>query len=553
VHNALDMLNVCIAPTRLCNLRCEHCYITPELLGDKTMMAESVYRKTFDRIEQLFNADRKVSKINIELLGGELTMMPLEFWERNLPWTLERMASWDSLYDAEAALIWCTNLIFKDDGYIDLLNRMGERFGHGLDLFVPWEPDTNRFKKDFKLLPRYLATLEAITQIKRKTLCITMSRAVIEQGPQFIVDTFIQKGITDVTCDMLYPAGSGKAYFARNCTYGQVSDFIIELRGLLPDHVELSPLIEMESACRTLTHYHYPGNDTYDLEVEPNGEVTFNSSYTGDESVFATHTLSVADDAFAVKTVFNNAPELRHRHGMPYEECRSCEFAVACSGGWAWHKQLSPEMSQLISHGDCAGLKRVWAFAKSRAGVSQSDRSQYLALIERRQRRGASELRRLESAVARGADVPLVEDAFAGDYEGYFAQLTRPRLVVMASGNLHGKSWTERLFFYDAIGSQVMLDAGWLARAADEGGEELFRHIVYRNYHFLAFPGQGVADELLYRHHWPLSQLFIDALNSIREGRGSPFDSALGRHDELFEFAYRVYEWEQSRVVADAS
>ena len=224
MHNALDMLNVCIAPTRLCNLRCDHCYITPELLSDRRMMAEDVYRTTFDRIEELFKADRKVSKINIELLGGELTMMPLEFWERNLPWTLERMAAWDALYDAEAALIWCTNLIFKDDGYVDLLNRMGQRFGYGLDLFVPWEPDTNRFKKDYKLLPRYLKTLEAIHGIKRKTLCITMSRAVIEQGPQFIVDTFISEGITDVTCDMLYPAGSGKAYFQRNCTYGQVSD-----------------------------------------------------------------------------------------------------------------------------------------------------------------------------------------------------------------------------------------------------------------------------------------------------------------------------------------
>ncbi len=553
MHNALDMLNVCIAPTRLCNLRCEHCYITPELLGDKTMMAEAVYRQTFDRIEQLFKADRKVSKINIELLGGELTMMPLEFWERNLPWTLERMATWDSIYDAEAALIWCTNLIFKDAGYVDLLNRMGERFGHGIDLFVPWEPDTNRFKKDFKLLPRYLETLEAITKIKRKTLCITMSRAVVEQGPQFIVDTFISKGITDVTCDMLYPAGSGKAYFQRNCTYGQVSEFIIALRGLLPDYVELSPLIEMESACRTLTHYHYPGNDTYDIEVEPNGEVTFNSSYTGDESIFATQTLSVSDDAFAAKAIFNNTPELRLRHSMPYAACGTCEFAVVCSGGWAWHKQLSPEMAGLISHGDCAGLKRVWQFAKSRAGVSGGDRSQYLSMVERRQRRGAIEARRLESVIGRGVDVPLVEDAFAGDYEGYFEQLARPRLVAMTNGQLHGKTWVERLFFYDAIGSHVMLDAGWFARAALEGGEELFRHIVYRNYHHLAFPERSVADELMNNVGWALSQRLQQVLRSMRDGKGAMLSADTGRHDELVEFAYRIHAAEQRQEACLAS
>jgi len=509
-------------------------------------MAEDVYRETFTRIEELFKADRKVSKINVELLGGELTMMPLAFWERNLPWTLERMATWDALYDAEASLIWCTNLIFKDDGYIRLLNEMGQQYGHGIDLFVPWEPDTNRFKKDFRLLPRYLKTLEAITGIKRKTLCITMSRAVIEQGPQFIVDTFVSKGITDVTCDMLYPAGSGKSYFQKNCTYGQVSDFIIELRGLLPDYVELSPLVEMESSYRTLTHYHYPGNDTYDIEVEPSGEVTFNSSYTGDESSFASHTLTIRDHSFAAKTIFNNTPELRLRHSMPYEACAGCEFAVVCSGGWAWHKQLPQEMSRLISNGDCAGLRRVWEYAKARSGVSRSDRSQYLSMIERRQLRGAIEARRLESLVSTGKDSVLSENTFVTEYDGYFSQFTRQRIVVMADGFFHGKSWTERLFFYDAIGSHIRVDSRWLERAAVEGGEELFRHIVYRNFHYLNFPVLEVA-QLIGRKDWRLSEMLASALVNLSEGRACAEHG--GRRDELVEFAFKVISAREAQEV----
>lgn len=548
MHNALDMLNVCIAPTRLCNLRCDHCYITPELLGDKTQMAEDVYRETFIRIEELFNADRKISKINIELLGGELTMMPIAFWERNLPWTLERMARWDALYDAEAALIWCTNLIFKDAGYIGLLNRMGEQYGYGIDLFVPWEPDTNRFKKDYKLLPRYLQTLEAITGIKRKTLCITMSKAVIEQGPQFVVDTFIPKGITDVTCDMLYPAGSGKAYFQKNCTYGEVSEFIIALRQLLPDHVELSPLVEMESSIRTLTHYHYPGNDTYDIEVEPNGEVTFNSSFTGDESSFATKTLSVRDVSFAAKTIFNNTPELRLRHSMPYEACNTCEFAVVCSGGWAWHKQLPKEMAGLISHGDCAGLKRVWEFAKAQTRLTVSDRSQYLTMVERRQRRGALEAQRLASFVNLGSESELLESEFASDYEGFFSQFGRPRIVAMADGLIHGKNWTERLFFYDAIGSHVRVDASWLERAAVEGGEELFRHIVYRNFHYLNFPLLDVA-RIVEGKGWVLSKMLDSVTSQLGE---SSFTTGKGRHDELIEFAFKVMTAREAQEVIHA-
>lgn len=526
MHNALDMLNVCIAPTRLCNLRCEHCYIAPELLSDRSQMSEEVYRKTFDKIEELFKADRKVSKINVELLGGELTMMPLAFWERNLPWTLERMASWDALYDAEASLIWCTNLIFKDPGYVDLLNRMGEQYPAGIDLFVPWEPDTNRFKKDLRLLPRYLQTLKAITGIRRRTLCVTMSQAVIADGPEFLVDTFLPAGITDITCDMLYPAGSGKTYFSRACSYGDVSQFILDLHALLPNSVELSPMVEMEAACRTLTHYHYAGNDTYDIEVEPSGEVTFNSSFTGEESRFGTQTLHILDESFAAKTIFNNTPELALRHRMPYPECKACEFAVVCSGGWAWHKQLSPEQQRIVSHGDCAGLKRLWEHAKRSVGIHAADRSEYISKVARRAKVGSLNRRRLESSRAN----PVKESEFLGAYEEFFTSCEPNSLIEMVDGELHQKDWIERLFFYDAIGCQVSTDGEWYSRAARQGGEELFRHIVYRNYHFLSFDPGAVAGEVLANPDWELAK----ELKGVLHGGTN---TTPARKDELFEFA----------------
>lgn len=541
MHNALDMLNVCIAPTRLCNLRCNHCYVAPELLSDKSMMAEPVYRQTFNRIEELFNRDQKVTKINIELLGGELTMMPLAFWERNLPWTLDVMTGWGKVYDAEAALIWCTNLIFKDDGYIDLLNRMGELYGYGLDVFVPWEPDTNRFLKDDKLLPRYFKTLEAITGIKRKTLCITMSKAVIERGPEFIVDEFVSRGISDITCDMLYPAGSGKDYFKRTCSYGEVSDFIIRLSQLVPAGVEVSPLVEMETAIRTATHFHYPGNDTYDLEVEQNGEVTFNSSFTASEAVFGSEPLTVSDPEFAAKAIFNNGPEMVLRHRMPYAGCNTCEFGVVCSGGWAWHKGLDPQMRALIAGGDCAGLKKVWEYAKARSGVGKADRSQYLSMLDQRHRKGAASHRLALRAVESRRDVPMIESSFVGDYNAYFQQFNRPRLVAMTPGTLFGKTWTERLFFYDAIGAQLLTDDRWYSLAAAEGGEELFRHIVYRNFHYLRFDHRAVADELLYRPDWELSKLFVDVMARVEQGAGELALEDLGYHDEILAFCIDAF------------
>ena len=543
MHNALDMLNVCVAPTRLCNLSCTHCYVDPVLLRDKSMMDENTYRTTFQRVEELFLRDKKVTKINVELLGGELTMMPLAFWERNLPWTLKTMRTWEALYDAEASLIWCTNLIFKDQGYVGLLNAVGQKFGKGIDVFVPWEPDTNRFLKDDKLLPRYFSTLEAITGIRRKTLCITMSRAVIDRGPQFIIDEFVSRGITDISCDMLYPAGSGKSYFQKTCTYGDVSDYLLELNSLVPKGVTISPLVEMRTAARAGEHYHYPGNDTYDIEVEPNGEVTFNSSYTGAESIFPTQVLSVHDPRFAEKAIFNNTPEFVLRHRMPYEACGTCSYALTCAGGWAWHKELDPYMSSLIAAGDCAGLKRVWEYADgSTPGVL--DRSSYLTRSQARGRQGAMVKRMAKAAVSKGRDVPLIEDSVAGDYDGYFNEFDRPRLVAMKSGVLFDKKWIERLFFYDAIGAQIDDYPGWYAEAGDEGGEELFRHIVYGNFHFLAFDPRAVLNEILYRSEWPLSKLVTRTIEDLKLGRALAVSSVGGSHEELVNFCTRAIEAE---------
>jgi len=181
-------------------------------------------------------------------------------------------------------------------------------------------------------------------------------------------------------------------------------------------------------------------------------------------------------------------------------------------------------------------------------GITHADRSQYLTMVERRQRRGAVEVRKLESAIARGSDSLLRESSYADDYHGYFNQLARPRLVDMTPGTLHGKTWTERLFFYDAIGSHVSLSASWFSIAA-ECGEELYRHIIYRNYHYLSFPPAMVAAELQ-RHSWALTEAVMDALARLRSGTGIRDD--LGRHDELVEFAYRLLEAEQRLEACNA-
>ena len=124
--------------------------------------------------------------------------------------------------------------------------------------------------------------------------------------------------------------------------------------------------------------------------------------------------------------------------------------------------------------------------------------------------------------------------------------------VVEAEGDVSGvRLIEERLAihlsparFADAGGAGI--DAGF--RAA-EGGEELFRHIVYRNYHFLSFPNGSVATELR-RHPWELTHSLLEALERLRDGVGVRDDN--GRHDELVEFAYQMLEAEQRQELLHA-
>ena len=48
--------------------------------------------------------------------------MPFEFWERNLPWVLDRISDLNAA-GTPTEFTFCSNLMWKDDRYLDLLRQ----------------------------------------------------------------------------------------------------------------------------------------------------------------------------------------------------------------------------------------------------------------------------------------------------------------------------------------------------------------------------------------------------------------------------------------------
>ena len=69
--------------TRDCNLRCTHCYIDSEVKNSsKTMTAEQVLHIAKGIVEHMKSIN--YVKAEIHFVGGEPTMLGLEFFQKNI-------------------------------------------------------------------------------------------------------------------------------------------------------------------------------------------------------------------------------------------------------------------------------------------------------------------------------------------------------------------------------------------------------------------------------------------------------------------------------------
>lgn len=506
-NRSIEMMSTTISTNMNCNMACRHCYIQPDLLRVKEYMDEASFRKAVEVIIDSFHLDQSVTYLHLDVLGGEATLMPFEFWQRNLPWVLGKIGE---LNDAgiQTEFTFCSNLMWRDERYLELLRS--HRHHPAMDIAVGFEgPASHRFGNNMKLFPKFLQRIEALGDCNMLNLVLIMGQSLLDLGPQYIIENFVKRGVTDVTCDMIFPWGSGKDYFEwQQPLYQDVARYIAELTelgkpyGLTVDHLD-----DMRKSLRTLSRSQNTLNDAYEYHWDHKGLLSLNPNQTGTEAVRPYINLSCWDANAPLKVVWGNNSELDNKLSFEHDFCRDCEYLQACNSGWYPHKDMAPErVRQYMTTADgsftCPGFYELWKQQAKESfdpvGVTRYGDLRRLKRVE--------SLNKLDS-VEGGA---LHESKFADDYEGFFEAVKESKLILMTKDPLFGCTPRQRLWFYDRLGKPVVFAGNSLEGYEEEA--QIIAHSLAGNYHSLP-----ISDELVwsYVRRNPDSQLSAHILDAL--------------------------------------
>lgn len=451
MHRFINQMNVSITTNRGCNLRCEHCYIMPHVFKDPRRMTFDTVRKVFDQVEKLYELDGNLHEVEWEVLGGETTMMPFEWWEEVLPYMLDRVEAFNRRLKNPGSMNFITNLMIQDSRYFDLFNEYAKH--PAFSLYTSWEPDTRRFGARNKLFPKFLENLERL-KLPRITLDVIMTKAVMELGGAYVIDTFVSRGVTDFSCKMLSPYGSGKAFFQPNMTsFEAMSKFLGELAAAKPAHVTYTPGDEMLSSLFRGSSFQCNGNFYYDLSIEPDGFTHFNANQTAEEAATGGLEIRIDDPDWARKVVFENSPEAAGKLGLKHPECHQCEYLRYCNAGW-WHYKVDQALVRPFADGDCPGLRRHWDEKRASLDGALHDIS---AGIHRKEMRAALSAGRDHGPDGKAQLRTVVAESTIADATTYLALDPENTEILIDRAVAFGKQITERLVYLDALGFEVSI------------------------------------------------------------------------------------------------
>ncbi|KDM91036.1 radical SAM protein [Photobacterium galatheae] len=419
-------------------MKCKHCYIEPELFKSKERITVEHYKKVFDQVEKLIDIDHRLKNIEWEVIGGETTMMPFEFWEELLPYTLERIEGINKRCEKKGSLNFLTNLIYKDKRYTDLFNQYGD---HDLFcLYTSWEPDTNRFGHNNKMYPKFKETLASI-HAKEKILDIILTKTVCDMEPEAILEEFDPLGITDYSIKQLSPYGSGKEFFKHNMVnFDKMSDFLTKFQyAKNRRNATFTPLEEMYGALSHGTAFQCNGNFKYDLSIEPNGLTHFNANQTMGDMVGGFKPIFIDDEAWATRVLFENSGEETKKLTLKRDACVQCEYLRYCNAGWYHYKLLPEEEYMKFAQKECSGFKKVWDLAKQAGFFYNFTEENHLKIIQGKA--GGQ----IESSLV------ISERDFSDNYDAYISKIGVVHELVMKAGTLYGKSPLERAIAYESL------------------------------------------------------------------------------------------------------
>lgn len=534
MHKArtLNQANVSITATRWCNRRCTHCYIDPKELANRSFMSHDTFKAIFPRMRELLALDQGLEEIEWELIGGEITSLPVEYWQENLPYALDQCADFNKVLKTPGSINVLSNLIFSDErkrrDYLDLFAKYGER--DEMCLYTSWEPETNRFGKNMALFDRWKETVKD-ANVRQKILDVILTRTVVELGPEYLLETFLPLGIKDFSIKMISPFGSGRTFWQPNMVeFERMSDYLTRLFEIIPQGITFTPADEMSSAVFRGTSYQCIGNFRYDLAIEPDGLTTFNANQTTDEASLGAGLIYLNDPDWSWKVLADNTQELDNKLSAYHDYCFQCEFHSHCAGGWYHYRTAAPEDVRAWDSGDCPGYKKLWRQIKSRYG--SFNRSIHV------HRDALSRLRENPGRLAADS-VPVLESAGENLNFAQWLKQTAGGVIQLSSSAGAQKPMVQRIWAYQAVGTLSLLPESEFSTLSANEQRVVVEHLVYDDFFSLTMSKDVVWAWCDGNHTDPLAQLLVAGAGSVESGSVGESLIAADHNAELLRWVVR--------------
>lgn len=513
MHKArtLNQANVSITATRWCNRRCTHCYIDPKELSNRAFMPHDTFKAIFPRMRELLALDHGLEEVEWELIGGEITSLPIEYWQENLPYALDQCADFNRTLKTPGAINVLSNLIFSDErkrrDYLDLFGKYGQR--SEMCLYTSWEPETNRFGKNMALFERWKETVRD-ADVSQKILDVILTRTVVELGPEYLLETFLPLGIKDFSIKMISPYGSGRSFWQPNMVeFERMSAYLMRLFELVPRGITFTPADEMSSAIFRGTSYQCIGNFRYDLAIEPDGLTTFNANQTTGEASVGTGLIYLDDPEWSWKVLADNTQELDNKLSAYHDYCFQCEFHSHCAGGWYHYRTAAPEDVRAWDSGDCPGYKKLWKKIKGHYGSFDRPVQVHRAALSRLRSERLTEYKSRQ---------PAYESSSMANSFAAWLKMNQYSQMHLVSEQIGSKPLIQRIWAYQAVGIPSVLAEHAFFELPRQQQRTVVEHYVYDDLYSLTLAKGIVWAWCEQNPSDPLAQLLTTGAINVEAG-----------------------------------
>lgn len=346
--------------TRDCNLRCTHCYIHSDVKANsKTMNDEQIMHIGAGIIEHM-------KKINyghaeIHFVGGEPTMLGLEFFKKNIPVFKEMVKAHG--FSAEVMMI--SNLLHDD------IVEIAQLFDR---VTTSYEVDS-RF---VSLKGVYKPALEKkwLTNVKKLQavgidlgITTAVTKPVIKFGPRRLLDYFFENNIKQIHFGFFIPEGDGLVNYGDIMPgFGDTSQFMIEAADWYMEKRETNPDLWVNpfESMLSAIHSDEPLDDIVcpiisgSMDINWDGNTATCLEAGGAKSpdwsgnIFQTSIATVASTTHFMQKVLEAS--------KPQKICRTCdEYKVCKSGCGVLFKFFDPVLDD-----DCPGFKKFIKYVRQK-------------------------------------------------------------------------------------------------------------------------------------------------------------------------------------------